>query len=146
MVILVTGGCGYIGSKLIRDLASDEGMAGRTIRVMDNMMRERYVALMNLSRGIDFEFLEGDIRNENDLKRAFRDVDMVVDLAGVTNAPMSFERKELTFDINVNGGRKVVEQAVGCGVRRFVYSSTASVYGPTRGIVDENYPCKPISP
>jgi UDP-glucose 4-epimerase len=146
MVILVTGGCGYIGSRLIRDLASDEKMAGCTIRVIDNMMRERYVALMDLPGGTDFEFLEGDIRNDADLKRSFRDVDMVVDLAGVTNAPMSFERRELTFDINVNGGRKVVEQAVRSGVERFVYSSTASVYGSTRGIVDEKYPCKPISP
>jgi UDP-glucose 4-epimerase len=146
MVVLVTGGCGYIGSKLIRDIAQDEKLAGSTVRVIDNMMRERYVALMDLPASTNFEFIEGDIRNEADLKQAFRDVDMVVDLAGVTNAPISFERKELTFDINVNGGQKVVEQALNHGVKRFVYSSTASVYGPTKGIVDENYPCKPISP
>jgi len=121
-------------------------MADCTVRVIDNMMRERYVALMDLPGQMSFEFMEGDIRNEDDLKQAFRDVDMVVDLAGVTNAPMSFERKELTFDINVNGGQKVVAQAVSRGVKRFVYSSTASVYGPTKGIADENYPCKPISP
>ncbi len=48
MTILVTGGCGYIGSKLIRDLAIDEKLAGTTIRVLDNMLRERYVSLMDL--------------------------------------------------------------------------------------------------
>jgi UDP-glucose 4-epimerase len=145
MVILVTGGCGYIGSKLIRDLATDEKLAGSTIRILDNMLRERYVSLMDLPKG-DFEFLEGDIRKEDDLEKAFRDVDAVIDLAGITNAPISFERKELTFEVNVGGGKKVVERALKQGVERFVYSSTASVYGPTNGVVDEKGVCKPISP
>jgi UDP-glucose 4-epimerase len=146
MVILVTGGCGYIGSRLIRALAADRKFAGSTIRVLDNMMRERYVAIMDLPLQGHFEFLEGDIRKDDDLEKAFKDVEMVIDLAGITNAPLSFERKDLTFDVNVNGGRKVVERALKAGVQKFVYSSTASVYGPTKGIVDENYPCKPISP
>lgn len=146
MVVLVTGGCGYIGSRLIRDLASAPGFEGETVRVLDNMMRERYVSLMDLPSQGRYEFIEGDIRKDEDLKRAFHDVDVVIDLAGVTNAPISFERKELTFDVNVTGGKKVVEHAVRSDVDRFVYSSTASVYGPTKGVVDENYPCKPISP
>ncbi len=102
MVILVTGGCGYIGSRLMRDLASNRKFGGSTVRVIDNMMRERYVAIMDLSPDGRFEFIEGDIRKDDDLKRAFQDVDMVVDLAGITNAPLSFERKDLTFDVNVN--------------------------------------------
>ena len=146
MVILVTGGCGYIGSRLIRDLVFDRKFAGSTIRIIDNMMRERYVAIMDLPTEGHFEFVEGDVRKEEDLKKTFQDVDMVVDLAGITNAPISFERKELTFDVNVNGGKRVVEHAVKAGVEKFVYSSTASVYGPTPGTVDESYPCKPISP
>jgi len=146
LTILVTGGCGYIGSKLIRDLASEEKLAGATIRVLDNMLRERYVSLMNLPAKGNYEFVEGDIRKEDDLKKAFQDVDMVIDLAGITNAPISFERKDLTFDVNVTGGQKVVDHAVKAGVKRFVYSSTASVYGPTKGVVDETAVCKPISP
>ncbi len=146
MVILVTGGCGYIGSRLMRDLASNRKFGGSTVRVIDNMMRERYVAIMDLSPDGRFEFIEGDIRKDDDLKRAFQDVDMVVDLAGITNAPLSFERKDLTFDVNVNGGRKVVDYALKASVKKLVYSSTASVYGPTTGVVNEKYPCKPISP
>ncbi len=146
MTILVTGGCGYIGSKLIRDLATDEKLAGTTIRILDNMLRERYVSLMDLPAKGNYEFIEGDIRNDSDLKKAFQDVDMVIDLAGITNAPISFERKDLTFDVNIKGGQKVVDHAVQAGVERFVYSSTASVYGPTRGVVDETAVCKPISP
>jgi UDP-glucose 4-epimerase len=146
MVVLVTGGCGYIGSKLIRDLAIAPGFEGETLRVIDNMMRERYVSLMDLPSQISYEFIEGDIRKDEDLKRAFRDVEVAIDLAGVTNAPISFERKELTFDVNVTGGKKVVEHAIRSDTDRFVYSSTASVYGPTNGVVDEQYACRPISP
>jgi UDP-glucose 4-epimerase len=146
MVVLVTGGCGYIGSKLIRDLAFVPSFEGETVRILDNMMRERYVSLMDLPGQLNYEFIEGDIRKDEDLKRAFRDVDVVIDLAGVTNAPISFERKELTFDVNVTGGRKVVEHAIRSETDRFIYSSTASVYGPTKGVVDEQYPCKPVSP
>ena len=146
MVVLVTGGAGYIGSGLIQELASNPKLAGETVRVLDNMLRERYVAIMDLPKEGRFEFLEGDIRKDEDLKIAFRDVDMVVDLAGITNAPLSFERKELTFDVNVKGNRKVVDHAIKAGVKKYVYSSTASVYGPTSGIVNEKYICKPISP
>ncbi len=146
MVILVTGGAGYIGSKLIRELASNPKLQGATVRVLDNMLRERYVAMMDLPREGHFEFIEGDIRKDDDLKAAFRDVEMVVDLAGITNAPLSFERKELTFEVNVKGGRKVLDHAINSEVEKYVYSSTASVYGPTGGVVDEKYACKPISP
>ncbi len=146
MVILVTGGCGYIGSRLIRELASNRKFQGSTIRILDNMLRERYVAIMDLPVDGRFEFIEGDTRNQNDLEKAFQDVETVVDLAGVTNAPASFERKDLTFEVNVNGGRRVVDHAIKKGVERFVYSSTASVYGPTKGVADERWPCRPISP
>lgn len=101
---------------------------------------------MDLPSEGHYEFIEGDIRKEDDLRKAFRDVESVVDLAGITNAPISFERKELTFDVNVGGGQKVVDAAVKSGVERFVYSSTASVYGPTKGMVDETSVCKPVSP
>lgn len=146
MAILVTGGCGYIGSQLVRELAADKRFTGSTIRILDNMLRERYVSLMDLPAHGKFEFVEGDVRNDEDLQLAFRDVEQVVDLAGITNAPLSFERRELTFDVNVNGGRKVLDYAVTNEVDSFVYSSTASVYGPTNGIVDEKFSCKPISP
>ena len=146
MVILVTGGCGYIGSQLIRDLAVEPRFQGITIRILDSMMRERYVSLMDLPSEGSYEFHEGDIRKDEDLKKAFQDVEQVIDLAGITNAPVSFERKDLTVDVNVTGGRKVLSHAVKSEVDRFIYSSTASVYGPTIGLVDETSPCKPISP
>ncbi len=142
--ILVTGGAGYIGSQLIRDLP--EEFPNHTIRILDNMIRERYVSLWDLPKAGKFEFIEGDITNDADVKKAMIDVDIVIDLAGITDAPKSFERKELTMNINVGGVKKLLEHAIKNKIKRYVYSSSASVYGPTKNIVAEDYNCKPVSP
>lgn len=144
MVILVTGGCGYIGSQLIRNLP--EKFKGETIRIIDNMMRERFVSLWDLPRECKYEFIEGDIRNEDDLKKALKDVDMVFDLAGITNAPLSFKRKDLTMDVNVGGVKKILDECLKNNIKKYVYTSSASVYGPTPNEVNETFNCKPASP
>jgi nucleoside-diphosphate-sugar epimerase len=146
MVVLVTGGTGYLGSQLIRDLARMSAFKGETIRVLDNQFRERYVSLWDLPKKVRYEFLEGDIRNEDALTQALHDVDVVFSLSDITNAPVSFERKELTWDTNHKGVLNLFDRAVRAGVRKFVYTSTCSVYGPTAGIVTEDADCKPASP
>jgi UDP-glucose 4-epimerase len=146
MTILVTGGAGYLGSRLIRDLPKMPAFAGETIRILDNMFRERYVSLWDLPDGVRYEFLEGDVRSDDDVRRALQDVEVVFSLSDITNAPVSFERKDLTWDVNLKGVLNVFEHAVKGGVQKFVYTSTCSVYGPTEGVVTEDVECKPISP
>ena len=146
MVVLVTGGCGYLGSALIRDLPKVPAFRGETIRILDNQMRERYVSLWNLPAGVRYEFLEGDVRNTDSVRQALRDVETVFSLSDITNAPVSFERKELTWDTNHKGVLHLFDQAFRAGVRKFVYTSTCSVYGPTAGVVTEDAECAPASP
>jgi UDP-glucose 4-epimerase len=146
--ILVTGGAGYIGSRLLHTLASVESLRVRRVRVLDNMREEKFPSLMNLPEGVDYEFVLGDIRNEDDVQKALGDdTDVVVHLAALCNATISFERRDATEEINYGGTTNVVRAArQAASVRRFIYASTTSVYGPTSGIVDEESPCLPASP
>ncbi len=145
MVILVTGGAGYLGSELIRELPTDKRFAGTTIRILDNMFREKYASLWNLPKEVKYEMVEGDIRKKEDVKKAMKDVELVYDLAGITNAPISFEREELTKEVNYDGAVNILNEALNKGAE-LIYSASASQYGPTKGVVDETYECKPVSP
>ncbi|MEM7815221.1 MAG: NAD-dependent epimerase/dehydratase family protein [Candidatus Aenigmatarchaeota archaeon] len=146
MVLLVTGGAGYIGSLLIRELPLQKEFAGQTIRIFDNMSRETYSTLMNLPKTARYEFVAGDIRNASDIARAMKDVDTVFHLAAITNAPISFEREKSTMDINFSGTKNLAAESVKQNVERFIFTSTASVFGPTEGLVNEDSPCNPESP
>jgi UDP-glucose 4-epimerase len=146
MIVLVTGGTGYLGSQLIRDLPKAAAFKHATIRILDNQLRERYVSLWDLPAGVGYEFLEGDIRNEGALRQALQDVDTVFSLSDITNAPVSFERKELTWETNHKGVLNLFDRAVHAGVKKFVYTSTCSVYGSTTGSVTEDAACAPASP
>src|SRR5215217_5995023 len=111
MNILVTGGAGYIGSQLLHTLA-DQFPGARRIRVLDNMREEKFPSLMNLPGNVDYEFVLGDIREEDDIRRALGDdTDAVVHLAALCNANLSFERRNDTEEINYRGTLKVVDVA-----------------------------------
>ena len=148
MNILVTGGAGYIGSRLLHTLASVESLRVGRVRVLDNMREEKFPSLMNLPEGVDYEFVLGDIRDQDDVQKALGDdTDVVVHLAALCNATISFERRDATEEINYGGTTNVVRAArQAASVRRFIYASTTSVYGPTSGVVDEQSPCLPASP
>uniref|UniRef100_A0A7C1P4Q3 NAD-dependent epimerase/dehydratase family protein n=1 Tax=Thermofilum pendens TaxID=2269 RepID=A0A7C1P4Q3_THEPE len=146
MVVLVTGGSGYVGSLLIRRLPFEKGFEGEVIRVLDNMSGDKYFSLFDLPEGVDYEFVLGDLTKAEDLKKALVDVDLVFDLAGITSVPLSFKISEETKRVNVEGARNLLEVALSSGVRKVVYASSAAVYGDVNGLVDESHPCNPTSP
>jgi nucleoside-diphosphate-sugar epimerase len=146
--ILITGGAGYIGSQLLHALGETEGLKIGRVRVLDNMQDEKYQALMNLPEGVEYDFVLGDIRDDEDVRRAVGDdTDAVVHLAALTNATISFERRDATELTNYVGTQNVVRAVQDApSVKRFIYASTTSVYGPTSGVVTEESPCNPASP
>ena len=146
MVVLVTGGSGYIGSLLIRTLPKVREFEGATIRVLDNMASGKYYSLFDLPEAARYEFVLGDIRDEGDVRRALKDVEVVFDLAGITSVPLSFKDEKGTMEVNVEGARRLLEAASSAGVERIVYSSSAAVYGNVSGFVKEDHPCNPASP
>ncbi|MBS3086398.1 NAD-dependent epimerase/dehydratase family protein [Candidatus Pacearchaeota archaeon] len=143
---LVTGGLGHIGSKLIREYAKREDI--ELIRVLDNFLVQRYCSLFNLPKThVKYEFIEGDISNEEDLEKAMKDIDVVIHLASITDAPSTISKPQETERINLEGTRKTLDVAINSGVKKFLFPSSTSVYGEAQGIVDETFQdFKPSTP
>lgn len=147
MKILITGGAGYIGSQLIRDLGINPLFVGSQTIIFENMQNERYQSLMNLPSSGSYDFFYGDIRDERAMEKAAEDCDVIIHLAALTNAVISFGRREETEKINWLGTQNVLKAALNSPTtRRVVYASTCSVYGETQGIVNEDSECHPESP
>lgn len=145
--VLITGGAGYIGSQLIRDLGEDPRFAGSRIVIYDNMQDERYQSLMNLPSSVPYDFHYGDVQDVDELTDAAKDCDVIIHLAALCNAVISFDRVEETEQVNYCGTENVVTAAIRSSrVRRVIYASTCSVYGVTSGCVNEDSECHPESP
>lgn len=146
MTVLVTGGLGYLGSMLIRELPNSPAFSGEKIRILDNFRQPRYHALWNLPSYGDYEFVEGDIRDPEVVEAAVEDVDVVFHLAAITNASETFDIEEKTWEVNHDGALTVYEAAREEGCSQFVNASTCSVYGTTDELIGEQDDCDPESP
>jgi len=146
MTTLVTGGLGYLGSQLLRDLADCPGVADGRIRILDSLQRPRHHVLWDLPAAGDYEFVHGDVRDAETVAESMDGVDAVIHLAAITNAARSTEIPEQTRAVNRDGALTVFEAAREAGVEDFVYASTVSVYGTTDGTADETAETDPASP
>jgi len=124
-VVLVTGGAGLIGSHIV-DLLVEEG-AGE-IRVLDNLVRGRRANLARAEARRPIEFLEGDVRDRDAVRRAVAGCDYVFHQAAI-RITLCAERPRECVEVLVNGTFNVFEAAVAERVKKVVYASSASVYG-----------------
>lgn len=143
--LLVTGGCGYLGSRLIRDLASDERLGRPRVRILDNFQSGRHEALLDLPASGDFEFIEGDLLDRSVLRLALSGVDRVVHLAAVVRSPFSFENPSWLEQVNHWGTAHLVEACLEAGTPHLLFASSCAVYGPG-GPFDERAVCRPMGP
>lgn len=139
-VILVTGGLGYLGSQLIRDLATAE--VAPIIRILDNMQGKHYPALMGLPTNVHYQFVEGDILDPAATRMALTGVETVIHLAAIVRTPMSFEQPQWVEQVNHWGTSHLLEACLEMSVSRFIYTSSTAVYGPG-GPFAEAAPCRP---
>lgn len=141
--VLVTGGCGYLGAQLLRDLPA--ALPGATVRVLDNLSRSTHAALMDLPAGVRYEFIEGDLLDPTLLAHVLGGVDVVVHLAAVVRTPMAFDNPDLMQHVNHWGTARLAEACLQTGVPKVVYTSSSAVYGPG-GPFDEDSPTRPVGP
>jgi UDP-glucose 4-epimerase len=146
MTVLVTGGLGYIGSRLIREIPDHPAYSGEGIRILDNFRQPRYHTLWDLPSYADYDMIRGDIRDADDRAEALEGVDTVFHLAAVTNAPETFDIPEKTWEVNHGAAVDLFEDARDAGVDEFVNAVTCSVYGRTEEKITEDFDCDPESP
>lgn len=140
MTYLITGGAGYIGAHVVRALT----LAGEDVVVLDDLssgLRDRLPQ--------DVPLVEGSVLDGELLARTFEQhrVDCVVHLAAKKQVGESVARPLHYYEQNVQGLQVLLGAMAAAGVPRFVFSSSAAVYGmPDVDLVTEDTPCLPMSP
>lgn len=124
-VFLVSGGAGFIGSNICDALID----MGYTVRCLDDLSTGKYENIEHLEGNDRFTFIKGDIRNLDTCMEACKGVDYVLNQAAWGSVPRSIEMPLLYEEINIRGTLNMMEAARVCGVKKFVYASSSSVYG-----------------
>ena len=139
--VLVTGGAGYVGAVLVPALLA----SAYRVRVLDKLYygTEPLQAVLGDGR---CELLAGDIRDPDAVERAVRGCTDVIHLAAISNDPSVELDPALARSVNLSSFRPLVRAAKAAGVRRFIFASSASVYGiATCDRVTERTPLAPLT-
>lgn len=138
MNVLITGGAGYIGTKLVKHLSGKPEID--QIIIYDNLSKAHY----NFFLGKPFEHgskiisVSGDILDSRQLKKLMKDVDVVVHLAAIVTTPFANTDPHFYEQVNHWGTAEVVYAAEESNISKFIYLSSTSVYGASDALSDEN--------
>ena len=147
MKVLVTGGAGYIGSHTCVELLK----AGHEIVIVDNFINSKPDVLDKLRTitGRDFSFVEADLRDRTAMDQAFdvHQIDAVIHFAGLKAVGESVSKPLEYYDNNLQGFIVLAEAMRDHGVKKFVFSSSATVYGMNNPVpFQEDYPTSATNP
>ncbi|MFA0081828.1 UDP-glucose 4-epimerase GalE [Vibrio breoganii] len=147
MNVLVTGGMGYIGSHTCIQLLE----AGMTPVIFDNLYNSKASVNQRISlvSGQNVEFVEGDIRDKALLVKTMQqyNIDAVIHFAGLKAVGESVAKPLEYYDNNVNGTLVLVDAMREAGVKRLVFSSSATVYGDPASVpITEDFPTSATNP
>ncbi|HEY8658951.1 MAG TPA: NAD(P)-dependent oxidoreductase [Hanamia sp.] len=124
MKVLVTGGAGYIGSVLVRQLLNK----GYKVRAFDSL-KFGGEALYDVMLHPNFEFMKGDVRNADEVAKALEGIDAIAHLAAIVGDPACKKYSDEAKETNWESSRALFDAAENAGVKRFVFASTCSNYG-----------------
>lgn len=139
--ILVTGGAGYLGAVLVRKLLERHYY----VRILDQLIFGKE-SVQDLLSHKNFDLVVGTIEDEYIVNKSLQDIDVVIHLACVSNDPCCELDPELTYKVNYLSTERLLELSKQAGVKRFIFASSASVYGASAdALVTENSPTTPVS-
>lgn len=140
-IAVVTGGAGFIGSHLSAGLAAN----GVRVRIIDDLSTGHRENIEEI--GGDIDFIQGSVADEQLLKKALDDVELVFHEAAIPSVPRSVESPRETHIASVDGTFSLLVAARERGVRRVVYAASSSAYGdqPTLPKTEQMSP-DPLSP
>src|SRR5258708_954264 len=139
--VLVTGGAGYVGSMLVPQLVAE----GHRVTILEKIYFGK-LTLGELLQKKKIEVWEMDIRDLAISGKNLKGFDAVIHLAALSNDPSCELSSGLTEDVNVEGSVQLIRMAKEAGIRRFILSSSCSVYGFGEGqILTEESPKNPVS-
>jgi UDP-glucose 4-epimerase len=140
--VIVTGGCGFIGSNLAEELIKEHYVV-----VIDDLSTGKIENIQNLQNNENFEFVKGSITDLNLLKQIFEGADCIFHQAAIPSVQRSVENPIATNEANIKGTLNVLIAARDCGVKKVVYASSSSVYGDTPELLKrEDMKPNPLSP
>jgi nucleoside-diphosphate-sugar epimerase len=119
---LVTGGSGFIGAALVRELVAN----GHKVRVLDDHSRGRPARLADLEGQI--EVVTGDVRDYAQVRAATEGCEVVWHLAYVNGTRFFYEKPDVVLEVGIKGALNTVEAALDAGVKRYVLASTSETY------------------
>ncbi|MFA5871124.1 MAG: UDP-glucose 4-epimerase GalE [Parcubacteria group bacterium] len=140
MKILVVGGAGYIGSIAVKNLLANN----HEVVIFDNLSTG-FERLINKNA----EFIKGDLLNPRDLETVFKsnEIDVVMHFAAYSLVGESVENPQKYFTNNISGSLGLFRAMLASGVKKFIFSSTAAIFGePEKVPIEENDPKNPTNP
>ncbi|MDH4058443.1 MAG: SDR family oxidoreductase [Cyclobacteriaceae bacterium] len=137
MNVLVTGGAGYIGTELVDKLGADSSID--KIVVFDNLSRPNYNLFLGAKKNwhSKIQFVKGELLDTRNLRNVLKDIDVVYHLAARVTTPFANSEGHMYEQINHWGTAELVYAVEESKVKKFIYASSAGVYGSSEQAVDE---------
>jgi UDP-glucose 4-epimerase len=139
---LVTGGAGFVGSHLVERLLS----FGIETFVIDDFSTGSIENLRSVSSNSKLHIIQGDVSKSLLSIPKTKKIDVVFHEAAIASVPASIKNPEHVHDVNVNMTLNLMNYCVRHGIKRFIFASSAAVYGMIEGDIPETLLCRPTSP
>lgn len=130
---LITGGTGFIGKNVTRALVT----RGFRTRVLDNNSRGSLESLKDIAG--DFEFIPGDVRDPQAVKKATKGIDVIIHLAAVNGTKFFYSIPEVVLDVSTRGIINVIDASLWNGVEELFFASSSEVYQTPRIVPTDEY-------